>query len=1292
MALANLGCLLAERQSISQGRPVLMIDWDLEAPGLHLFFRDWLARGIGAAGGYGKFLANQPGLIELMWRLKDVVFGNDFPKEEPRAHDDAALRGAVDLRQFIVETDIPRLHLLKAGRLDGDYPTLVGRFPWEDTFDRCPWIFSWFADWLADQYEFVLVDSRTGVMDTSGICTALLPEAIVAVFTPNRQSLEGVLELIERATAYRSNSDDIRPLMIFPLPSRIELSMDRLRKRWRSSEEVGYQPRFEALFKKLFCLEECDLTEYFDAVLIQQTKDFAYGEQIAVLTEEGGDRLSLATSYRILADRLLNQTTPWGPTIAAERSGSRSSIDETTWESRRRDTQQAARLVTRTAFLSSTGADLAPFREAVFNAINRLDGWKCVRMEDFGVRHWDVESFCLKKVAECDLFVGIVGHRFGSHPPKSKRSNTQREYAAAKGRPRLIFLASDDFPVPANLREPEWKLKAQARFRQLIRAEDSILATDFRSPEQLATQVIVALRNWEREQAQEPKAGRHETEDPGKYLRHLRQESASIEVRGFQTGQREGYRFPIDELYTPLTTLLASESAAQKRKRTGEEMERPKPVPLQQALSADRLVIVGDPGSGKTTFLRWIAFACCQALLEEHPGAVKDLLNVKERPFPILISAATLAEFIGNKRHLKDAPAGTDSPEWLPFYMEWLSNDRGWGLSAAFFTHKLHAEGALLLIDGLDETPSPQARRELANMARLAVSRFARTRIVVTSRPAAYGGETELGGFSRVDIGPLDDVAIATFLGNWCRLLHSDAEAARHHLDELQAAIHSRPEIAEMAVNAVMLTALAVVHWNEKRLPNQRAELYEAVLYWLARASEEKHGDLRADLRLGLLARLALSMHTAAKGKRVEIEPGPAAQAIAPRFRDLPEDERIRAAEVFLENEELHSGIVVLRNGRLRFWHQTFQEYLAAKALAEDDQGRERILIREGKLYLPDWRETALLLADVMRRQGVERMDLLVAQVLDSLGDEPTLEDQARCVGVIGAMLRDLEVTKYRIEDPRWSRLKTGALRIFDRDAARTVDFAVRLDAADIIGDGLTQDRWVRIEGGTFWMGAQKADENAQNFDPQAYEDEVPVHQVTVRTFEMAQFPVTVREYEAFVNAGGAQPDDWSKQLRFPNRPVVNVSWHDAVAYAASLGCRLPTEAEWEYAARNGPEGTRYPWGNGPSLDASRANYYETGPKHLAPVGLYPEGATKAGVQDMLGNVWEWCSDWFAEGYYRASPFDDPRGTDEGVYKSLRGGSWYSFARYSRVSYRDRYLPVVRGNNLGFRCVREVIP
>jgi hypothetical protein len=156
----------------------------------------------------------------------------------------------------------------------------------------------------------------------------------------------------------------------------------------------------------------------------------------------------------------------------------------------------------RKVFLSSTGADLRTYREAAHAALHKLDGWHCIRMEGFGARDWDVDAFSQNKVKDCDLFIGIIGHRFGDGPKETKQSYTQREYHAAVEAklPRLLFLAPDDFPVPANLREPQWKSRAQDAFRQaVLDSKDRIVSIGFTSPDQLVAQIVTAIRNWERE-------------------------------------------------------------------------------------------------------------------------------------------------------------------------------------------------------------------------------------------------------------------------------------------------------------------------------------------------------------------------------------------------------------------------------------------------------------------------------------------------------------------------------------------------------------------------------------------------------------------------------------------------------------------------------------------------------------------------------------------------------------------------------------------------------------------------
>jgi formylglycine-generating enzyme required for sulfatase activity len=163
------------------------------------------------------------------------------------------------------------------------------------------------------------------------------------------------------------------------------------------------------------------------------------------------------------------------------------------------------------------------------------------------------------------------------------------------------------------------------------------------------------------------------------------------------------------------------------------------------------------------------------------------------------------------------------------------------------------------------------------------------------------------------------------------------------------------------------------------------------------------------------------------------------------------------------------------------------------------------------------------------------------------------------------------------------------------------------------------------------------------------------------------------------------------------DHPVVHVSWHDAVAYCIWAGGRLPTEAEWEYAAR-GPEGYVYPWGN--TFDADRLNFCDAnctlndeeessddGYEFTAPVQSYPNGGSWVGAINLAGNVWEWVADWYSDNYYTRSTIRNPQGPESGQYKVLRGGSWVSHEWYIRASNRARYEPEGTDDNDGFRCV-----
>jgi WD40 repeat protein len=308
MALANIACLLAQSKEGYGG--VLMVDWDLEAPGLHRYFADRFQRKFPPSSP-ALSLELHPGLIDLFERFRDEIATLPSTAEEPTPEMQEHLRASIALDRFVISTDVPNLSILKAGCFDENYARRVNTFPWEPLYKQAPWLIPFFADWLTSRFRYILIDSRTGITDTSGICTMLLPDKLVVVFTPNQQSLDGVLEMTERATNYRRRSSDMRPLSVFPLASRIESSEPDLRTKWRKAEGFGYQPRFEVLFKKVWELDDCNLESYLNEVQIQHASAYAYGERIAVLAETSDDRTSLRRAFASFAERLVTLDEPW---------------------------------------------------------------------------------------------------------------------------------------------------------------------------------------------------------------------------------------------------------------------------------------------------------------------------------------------------------------------------------------------------------------------------------------------------------------------------------------------------------------------------------------------------------------------------------------------------------------------------------------------------------------------------------------------------------------------------------------------------------------------------------------------------------------------------------------------------------------------------------------------------------------------------------------------------------------------------------------------------------------------
>jgi serine/threonine-protein kinase len=239
----------------------------------------------------------------------------------------------------------------------------------------------------------------------------------------------------------------------------------------------------------------------------------------------------------------------------------------------------------------------------------------------------------------------------------------------------------------------------------------------------------------------------------------------------------------------------------------------------------------------------------------------------------------------------------------------------------------------------------------------------------------------------------------------------------------------------------------------------------------------------------------------------------------------------------------------------------------------------------------------------------------------------------------------------------------------------------------------------VHVPADDFFMGSSDSDANADG-------DEKPIHSVYLDDFWIDKFEVTNKQFARFLNEEGNQEEDgvsWMNvedegsnivyeggQYRprsgYEDHPVTYVSWYGAQSYCQWAGKRLPTEAEWEKAAR-GTDGKIWPWGN--DWDEDKVNSKDAGPGRTTAVGSYPDGASPYGCMDMAGNAWEWVADRYQGDYYQAAPDRNPQGPDQGVSRVVRGGSWALPQGLTRCTGRFEFIPWVRRDDLGFRCANS---
>jgi formylglycine-generating enzyme required for sulfatase activity/energy-coupling factor transporter ATP-binding protein EcfA2 len=811
----------------------------------------------------------------------------------------------------------------------------------------------------------------------------------------------------------------------------------------------------------------------------------------------------------------------------------------------------------------------------------------------------------------------------------------------------------------------------------------------------------------------------------GRYLQHVISRNRYLQLQGIRSGGRL-VNIELDRIYIRLRATRQREVTADERWLAGEAALAPgergrravEPlittetvaVSVEEALAqARRLVVLGDPGSGKTTLLRYLALLYAQDMAEAKPLVQERLGLAEAKVLPILLPLRQIGAFLRHEHGAEDDTEG--HALLLRFLLQSLKNERI-ELPEDFFDRWLTKGQAVILLDGLDEVADPDLRRRVARLVESFTRAYPGCRFVVTSRIVGYTGPARLQeAYTTTTVLDFTLADVEQFLLNWHQLLalgqmepgpSADAYALAQ-TRQLLAAIQGNERIRELAINPLMLTVIAMVHRDRVKLPDRRAELYGEAVDVLLGKWDEARGVKETpilpdrpfdtgDKRL-VLQSVALHMH---ERQVKELERDELRGLLATLFQDSMRDARAteQTLDRFLEVIEERTGLLVARGeGVYSFSHLTFQEYLAALAVA--DRG-DYIPYTLARVPDPWWREVILLETGYLSTQGKERTTQLI-QAIANLTPEPALYHNlvlaAECLRDVGAgrvqgnleteiqqrLRRQLEAPRPALS--RW--FKSVGTKGWIERRSLAMEALARAGAGFWSGPH-GEPEWITIPAGEFWMGGDR------------YDDERPVHRVHLASYLIARVPVTNAQYLLFVQATGhPAPSHWQDNRPpkgLESHPVANVTWDDAMAYCRWLSqttgkaITLPSEAEWEKAARGDKDKREYPWGD--TFDVTKSNGYLLGLGNTTPAGIFLSGISPYGCLDMIGNVWEW-----TRSLFRAYPYpseEQERAERENLSERdprvLRGGSFGLGGDGGlRCAARIGDDPYDRNDSIGFR-------
>lgn len=918
-------------------------------------------------------------------------------------------------------------------------------------------------------------------------------------------------------------------------------------------------------------------------------------------------------------------------------------------------------------FVSSTYLDLVEYRKAAEKAIND-QRQKYEGMEYMGTLTEEPTRASLDLVEQCDLFIGLYAWRYGTIPKGAEYSITEQEYRHAQklGKPCLCYFVDEELPWPPKwIDDGEAKKKLQ-QFKDSI-AEEHVRGT-FREPLHLERNLISDLSKWLADHRPDL---RRESLQPGqdplaRYRQILAAEYATLSMIGFRR------TFDMDSIYIPLTVHCQEEtrSAAHQQPHGDKLAGRSLKAEDLLELPDNVAVVLGEPGMGKTTMLHYL------------------VRRESLKPDGLLPIFVRLSEFCKTREPLET------------FLLAAVENRLPGPAMRQAAQSALQQGRALVLLDGLDEVRRDEYGA-VAERIRAFIAAHQDCRTIVTSRKAGFQSQQAPYPLFEIDKLPLEE--IRRFTSKWFG-----------GATDLAKRIAGNPRLFELAQNPFLLSIICVIYENEQALPERRLELYKKCTVTLLTLYDEKPVAKANSFTRLLKERVLedLAYHFFCE-QMDEFPYDPLVEQIG---RTLAAMHRSVNEEQVLQEIRENSGLLQQSDDRHLFVHRTFFEYYTAVKLRRDVQ-QGKLSVEDAvwrRIAEPRWEEPIRLFAaqidaadegtrffetlwqrdralalrcypDMDRVVAPELIKKLLfeAKVKERVelvkGLEEKITEPERLVETLRELFRwetNGEVLYWGVEILEKHKDAPGALEVvrqkLDAGAAERYRKYVEKDM-------------VEIPAGEFVMGSPE--------DEAGRDDDETQHRVRLSRFLISRYPVTNRLYELFDPNHRQRRDEFSSE---DDQPVIWVNWYEAVMFCRWLGCRLPTEAQWEYACR---AGTTTPFNTGDNLTTEQANYHGNYPYKDYPKGKYLEKTTPVGsyapnawgIYDMHGNVWEWCQDWYDGNYYEAckkqGTVADPQGPESGSRRVLRGGSWFNFAHDCRCAFRDYYGPDYRFSSIGFRLV-----